>query len=356
MLRALDKWLVPYLRRKIPETDEAVDVIMAVCDHFEPLHHSDKAGAIRRIQTWVEKFPGIVNAYQDVDNQPPKHTFFYPVEQYDSDLLGPLAELCHRTKSEVEIHLHHDQASPEATEEALERGRIDLAKHGLLSEDELGAIRYAFIHGDWALNNSHPEGRGCGVEREIPILRQTGCYADFTMPSAPSSTQTRRVNTIAYACDLPGRRALDESEAARVDSELRRRDNTSELLMIPGSLALNWKHRKWGIIPRIENGDITGVNPPTMRRLQLAQNQRISVAGKPNWVFVKFHTHGGIEKNFDMLLGEPMRQFHESIANCKNIRVHYATAREMANMVHAAEDGCEGSPNDFRDYCFRLRA
>ncbi|MDC0312254.1 hypothetical protein OAM04_03440, partial [bacterium] len=277
MLRAFDKWLLPYLCRQRSRPHKPVHVFIAVCDHFEPLHASHKEGALTRLKTWRSRFPELVEKYRDSDGKPPKHTFFYPIEQYDSDLIGPLAELCDKTGSEVEIHLHHKNDSPEGVEASLERGKEDLLRHGLLSRDAEGSVRYGFIHGNWALNNSHPKGEGCGVDHEIPILRQTGCYADFTMPSAPSPTQSRVINQVVYARDLRGRHALDKAEHAEVSASKRRRERKDELLMIPGPLGLNWQKRKWGIVPRIENGDITGANPPTLSRLSLATELGVSV-------------------------------------------------------------------------------
>ena len=43
------------------------------------------------------------------------------------------------------------------------------------------------------------------VNNELEILRDTGCYADFTMPSAPHPTQTWKINSIYSASDRPGR-------------------------------------------------------------------------------------------------------------------------------------------------------
>ena len=70
----------------------------------------------------------------------------------------------------------------------------------------------------------------------------------------------------------------------------------------------------------------------------------IHVEAQPNWVFIKLHTHGGIEPNMMTLLEEPMRQFYEYLLSNyndgKKYRVHFVTAREMVNMIHAAEAGC----------------
>lgn len=356
-MRAFDKWLLPYLLRRRPAGANPTHVFIAVCDHFEPLHDTDKAGALRRLGIWRERFPRSIEAFRDTGGHPPKHTFFYPVEQYDPDLLAPIADLCHETGSEVEIHLHHDRDTPGGLREALEQGKEDLSRHGLLCRDPSGRTRFAFIHGNWALNNTHPEGRGCGVDEEIGLLRESGCYADFTMPSAPSPTQSKVVNRITYLADLPRHRAYAASIEASVGSSGRSlRDDTGRLLAIPGPLGLNWKRRKWGLLPRIENGDLTGANPPTELRLRLGAGFHISVIGNPDWVFVKYHTHGGIEPNSGALLGEPMRRFHESLAGLEDLRVHYVTAREMANLVHAAEDGHRGDPAPYRDYLFRLPA
>jgi len=173
------------------------------------------------------------------------------------------------------------------------------------------------------------------------------------MPSAPSSTQARVVNVVGYLPDVPGRRTLDEALPAELRITKAFRHETDRLLTIQGPLALNWGWRKWGLIPRVENGDLTGANPPTVQRLRLAAGQGIRVEGRDDWVFVKCHTHGGIEPNFSMLLGEPMRRFHESLARLGDeIWLHYVTAREMANLAHAAEDGVSGAPGEHRDYVF----
>ena len=46
-------------------------------------------------------------------------------------------------------------------------------------------MRYAFIHGNWCLANARKDRRWCWVDEELPLLFDTGCYADYTFPSAP---------------------------------------------------------------------------------------------------------------------------------------------------------------------------
>jgi hypothetical protein len=72
----------------------------------------------------------------------------------------------------------------------LQEGKVLLAdEHGLLARDDRDQIRFGFVHGNWALNNSHPDGKHCGVVNELQVLLDWGCYADFTFPSAPDPTQ-----------------------------------------------------------------------------------------------------------------------------------------------------------------------
>src|SRR5205085_7242564 len=122
-------------------------------------------------------------------------------------------------------------------------------KHGLLKKDARGRISYGFIHGNWALDNSRADGRWCGVNNEISVLIETGCYADFTMPSAPADCQTTTINSIYFAIDDPLRpKSHDRGRVARVGAT----PPANSLLMIQGPLGLDWKSRKWVVFPRLE--------------------------------------------------------------------------------------------------------
>ncbi|MCA9033425.1 MAG: hypothetical protein KDA66_21595, partial [Planctomycetaceae bacterium] len=69
----------------------------------------------------------------------------------------------------------------------------------------------------------------------------------------------------------------------------------------------------------------------------------VCVAGRPDWRFVKLHTHGCKDGNIDELLGPGMQQFHADLAALHQqhpgFRYHYVTAWEMAQLVHLAESG-----------------
>lgn len=356
MIKALDLWLPAYLRRRRrPTTDGITDVMLAVCDHFEPLHAADKATALERIRRWQREFPPLTENFRDADGIRPRHTFFYPVEQYDADIVGELKKLCDLCGGEVELHLHHDHDTTDGLREKLEQGKKDLASHGLLARDAAGEVRYGFVHGNWALANSHPAGKHCGVNDELEILAQTGCYADFTMPSAPSPTQTRTINSIYYATGNGHPKPHDAGELAQANSKIK--TQKSKLLLVQGPLGLNWSHRKFGILPRIENGEITGANPPCADRMKIWTQLGIHVAGRPEWIFIKLHTHGGIERDMATLLGDRMKNFFlDALANYNDggkFRFHFVSAREMVNIIHAAEDGHAGNAGAFRDHRYR---
>ena len=301
--------------------------------------------------------------FRDADGRCPQHTFFYPQEDYDPQILDQLAEFCRAGFGEVEIHLHHRHDTPEGFRQKLTVFRDRLHDdHGLLGTDSGGRVRYGFIHGNWALCNSRPDGDWCGVNEELAILADTGCYADFTFPSAPSETQPRMANALYYARDTPGRsRGADRGQImglAADDQRSGKRFSRSSgtgapLLLITGPLALNWRQRKWGLLPRVENAEITGINPPTAHRIRLWARQQIHVAGTPEWVFVKVHTHGCVPANRAALFGETMREAHAILQNEFNTgeawQLHYVTSREMYNIAKAAESRARGAPGHWRD-------
>jgi hypothetical protein len=346
--RAMHRWLLPYLvqslRRRPVRPDEKIHLLLCIADHFEPrwAGASDEL-AIARVQKWVEQYPRLFAQFKDSDGQPPRHTFFYPIEQYHPREVDELAQLCHAGFGELEIHLHHDNDTAENLRRTLLKYKHLLAqRHGLLSTHRrTGQIAYGFVHGNWALNNSRPDGRWCGVDNELEILRQTGCYADLTFPSAPSPTQPRTINTIYYAKD-------QHDHGVRVGDGL---------MLIQGPLLIGRKGQSLLSRPYLENACIQHNQPPTPERLDLWIKARICVPQRPDWLFVKLHTHGATESNQQVLLGEPMVHFHEALAhrsaNNPNFHLHYVTAREMYNLARAAEAGWTRAVADARDFELR---
>jgi hypothetical protein len=326
--------------------------MICVCDHFEPLHGATREEALARVLRWEREYPDLSDGCRDSMGQRLRHTFFYPIEQYDPRLVDGLAGLCRRTRCETEVHLHHKNDNAAHLALTLENGKRDLAGHGLLAADPAGVIRFGFIHGNWALDNSDPSW--CGVHNELRVLQEAGCYADFTMPSAPHPAQTATINSIYYATPSDQPKSHDHGRPARAGVA-----DPGGFLLIQGPLGLNWRWRKWKLLPRVENADLTPRNPPTLGRLRLWLDLNIHVQGRPEWLFAKLHTHGGLPRNMEMLLGSQTRDFHGSLpqfaAAHPGFHFHYVTARELVNIVHAAEAGKTGNPADYRDFRYTSR-
>jgi hypothetical protein len=356
--RNVGLWLPAYVkgdwagrREREARTDGLVHVMFCVADHFEPAWAGAKPETqMGRVNEWVSRYPEATGEFLDADGRPPRHTFFYPAEEYRPEILECLADLVAGGRGEVEVHLHHDGDTAAGLRRSLAEFTARLRAHGHLGRDALtGHARFGFVHGNWALDNSRPDGRWCGVNDELRVLRECGCYADFTLPSAPSPTQTRRINSIYYATDDPERpKSHDEGVEAHIDGRA-----SGDLLLIQGPLTVLWPGGRWGIMPRLENGNLSAGAPPGPRRTRAWIRPGICVTGRPDWVFVKVHTHGCQESNAAMLLGEPMRKLHRALTNEWNdgerYALHYVTAREAYNIVRAAERGLTGDPGQYRD-------
>lgn len=356
MLRArnMQIWIGSYLRRTPPRVhDRPVHVMFCFVDHFEPGWHGAGIDTQRaRVDRWCRDYRALAARHRDADGRPPQHSFFYPEEEYAPEHLDKLAELCADGYGEIEVHLHHDNDN-EANFRRTLSGFCEMLheRHGALPRDPAsGELRFGFIHGNWCLDNSRPDGRWCGIDNEITLLRELGCYADFTLPSAPSDTQTRTINSIYYATDDPGRpKSHDTGVPAYVGGEMQ-----GDLLLIQGPLGLNWHDRRFGIVPRIENADVRGGQPPTPRRVDAWVRTGVHVLGRPEWVFVKIHTHGTQEADMDTLLGPRTDAMHTYLESAYNdgdrFVLHYVSAREAYNIAKAAEAGREGDPHDYRDF------
>jgi hypothetical protein len=341
-MRNMQYWLGAHLKelagrafRRRPPTRH---VYFCFADHYEPYGGTkDQERAKRRVQQWVDEYPVIAARHRDSFGNPPKHSYFYPAEEYDPELLDQLAQLRSAGLGDVEVHLHHDND----TADNLRNTLIDFAKtlherHGLLRRDSAtGKLLWVFIHGNWALDNSRPDGRWCGVDNELDVLVETGCYADMTMPSAPSDTQTRKINSLYFARGHAGcRKSHDHGR----DVATGQWGQPGELLMIQGPLTLNWKEGKFGLLPRIESAELSYDAPPTAHRVALWGRCGVSVRGAEEHVFIKVHTHGATESSmkmlfdnggFDTVWTELERQYRDR-EGCK---LHYVTAWEMVEKI-----------------------
>jgi hypothetical protein len=301
-----------------------------IADHYEPLGGgSDVASALARVAQWRRRWPEIAARHTDSGGRPAQYTFFYPQEEYRPELIDPLAEITRLGMGDVEIHLHHDGEGQADFVDRMEGFKETLTKrHGLLRNFD-GRVVFAFIHGNWALDNSRPDGRYCGLSNEITLLRDLGCYADFTLPSVPSATQTRIVNTIYWAQDDPARPKSHDRGVPLVPGKKQRGD----LLMVPGPLGFRFSDRRW--MPRIDTGEIAGYDLPDRRRARVWLKTAPRLGDN---IFIKLYAHGAHDRNRDPLLEGGLDVLFRSMkeeCSAAGLTLHYVTAWELSRAITA---------------------
>lgn len=338
-------------------------LIFTIADHFEPSWSRngllDLDSQKRKLDEYYELARKTGEAVRDADGTKFRHTNFYPAEQYDKDILNKVAQMQQEGLGEVEIHLHHGIEKPDTSEntrKVLTEFRDILAEeHKCLSRfDGTGEPKYAFVHGNLALANS-AEGDFCGVDDEMRILQETGCYADMTMPSAPDVTQVPVLNRI-YEFTSP----INEKISHRTGKSVRANGRHPQLpIIFTGPLVFNWTRRIKGIpVPRIDDGALTDNQPMDTARLNRWINANITVKGRTDWLFIKLYCHGFFDYDQSACIGEKAREFFSEVIEqgekSGDYKVYFASAREAFNMVAAAIDNKKGNPGKFRNY--RLRA
>jgi hypothetical protein len=335
------------------QRDGPTHIVFVVADHYEP---GVGKQAFAPVERWCKLARSTGSSVRDHDGTPFRHTYFFPAEQYDAAAIEMLCELQSEGFGEVEVHLHHGVESPdnaENTRHFLETFRDCLAyKHRCLSrEDPRSAPRYAFVHGNVALANS-AGGRNCGVDSEMQLLAETGCYADFTLPSAPDQSQVPKINAI-YQCGNP----LNQARPHRSGPDLKVGDKPILPIIINGPLVFDWTRRVHGLpVPRIDDGALANNYPLKMDRFRRWQSAHIGVQGRPEWIFIKLHCHAFFEYDREAMMGDELKRFMQQVldqAEATGRKIHFACAREVFNMIVAALEGKSGDPAQYRDYWLR---
>lgn len=350
-------WLPSYFTRGVslcaaPRFFGLKHLLFCFVDHFEPFTGgADRVRAEARIKAWVDGYGKMADKHSDADGKAPQHTWFYP-PHHDQVFLENLVDLCKRGYGEIEMHLHHNRMDPFPDTEETLRHKIhkcieDYSKHGIFCLPD-GSRRFAFIHGDWSLDNSRGKDI-CGINNEITILRECGCYADFTYPSL-GKAQPAMVNRIYYAKDNP-----DKPKSYNRGRELRAGAKPwGDLLMISGVIGLRWKSRIHKLKPSIEASNIDKSDYPFPGRIDYWVKNAVKIKGRPDWYFIKMHTHGAKEAGFESIFGAAANKMYDYLERKYNDKndyfLHYVTAREMYNIIKAAEAGESGDPGKFRDY------
>ena len=360
--KKMQYWIFSDIRRGLirffqPKPKDTIHIMFAFVDHFEPGNgDADLEEQISRVDDWVHRYPMLASKHKDSDGICPQHTFFFPPHYDTHDHLEKVVKLCSRGFGEVEMHLHHDRQEPWPDDETSLRKKIldcvkAYSRYGVFCLPD-GTKKYGFIHGDWALANSLKGGEHCGVNDEISILEETGCYADFTFPIS-NEAQPRLANTIFYGQSCPSHpKGYNKYySVAKVGNK-----EAKGLLFIQGIIGLRWKSRIHLFKPSIEQSNISDSDFSFSARIDYWINKGVHVKGKPEWIFIKIHGHGAsAEKSGrEVLLGKNSDRMFKYLQDKYNdgekLFLHYVSAREMYNIVKAAECGEKGNPNKYRDY------
>jgi hypothetical protein len=166
--RRVDIWWGDYMRHLreqagLADSPRTKHIMFCFVDHYEPRWgKADYATEVARVDRWVHDYPKLCAGHRDADGQAPKHSFFFPSEEYRPEHIDKLVALCAAGYGEIEIHLHHDNDTEAGLRanlgEFIERL---INKHDALPLDAAtGKALWSFVHGNWALDNSRDAGHG----------------------------------------------------------------------------------------------------------------------------------------------------------------------------------------------------
>lgn len=342
-------WIVDYLLgcwrcwMRAADAQQVIDLMVLCVDHFEWNNQTV------RIDAWQQQFPNLMHKHCDADGCMPKHTFFYALDLLHETELAVLKTWVQADYGEVELHWHHQHDTEATFLEKLDAALPIFHAHGhLLPYKSDQSACFAFIHGNWSLANARGS-EFCGVDNEIALLKQRGCYADFTFPALFNAAQPHWVNAIGYCQQQRQPRGYEQVREAAIGTQ----ESESEFMIFQGPLSINWRDWRHVWHPTFEDGDLkAAATHGDPKRIDEWIRQGIHVQGRPNWLFVKLFCHGA--QDHQAVLGAASDQMYSYLEQNYNdglrYRLHYVTAREAYNIVKAAEDLQQGNPHQFRNY------
>ena len=345
-LRKYYLWLPGYLAWTFTPSESAVGpthIFFLCADHYEPGSRSD------RVERWVKEYPALAARHRDADGRPVQHTWFYPAEQPIDRNLDLLKQLVTAGYGEVELHLHHGNDTMDSARRRFSDGIAWFQRWGFLKGVD-GATHFAFIHGVWALDNGNGDPRLCGVNRELQLLREAGCFADFTFPALMNSSQPAMVNSIYMATDDDRPKSYDHGVPLTLGVK-----PTGDLLIFEGPLVIAPAMDPARLFAVVEESNIHPAVPASAKRVDYWMRSRIHVKGRPGWQFIKVHGHGvqddynaaaWLGQDFDATLSYLERAYNDG----SRYVLHYITAREAYNLARAAADGKTGDPRQYYNY------
>ncbi|MDR0305742.1 MAG: hypothetical protein LBI42_02775 [Chitinispirillales bacterium] len=342
------RWLVSYIKRERRKKfwigDEPVHLHVAFCNHLSPFRNNvNQEIAEHRIVTWGREYSRFASEHRDSQGRQPVHTFFYDESGYNPRFVDTLYKMCKAEIADVEILLRQKNDTSESFKRKLEGFRdVLFHHHGLLRRVGEDKIFFGFIYDGSAQSSSQLQKQFYDLKQKSLILKECGCYADFTFPSTPDTAQPPVINSIFFSDTADTKNNLYE-RGCRASIH-----NWSEedLLIIQGPLGVNWRNRRLCLFPRIETGEISSRNRFTPHRAKLWLDTPAQIEGAPGHIFLKLHTYGAVDSTVRYLFGESgmhdLYGYLEKTFHCnQGFFLHYVSAYEMYRRVQAV---CQGSP------------
>lgn len=315
--------------------DKITDVMVVIADHHE-VKIKDKTNASTK--KWLDQYLQVTEGISDSFGNPVQYSWFYPYDHKNSYSVIELNKAVYAGRGEIEFHWHHSHPDSASFEQELKEAVDWFGAHGAMVEEHGGPSRFAFIHGNWSLDNARGE-RYCGVDNEIELLSRYGGYMDMTFYCC-SEAQPSMAASLYYVKDDPEPKSYDVGEPVELGRE------NDDFLIFTGPLGFNWSELKF------EYGSLEAWDSRNWKkRIPLWVNGSPYIEGKPEWRFLKLYTHGA--QSSDLILDEDFRTMLTEVkryTESEEINLHYVTAREAYNILKAAEAEKVGTPQEFKDF------
>jgi len=338
-------WLpgyVQWLAHQEKSKTEPVHIFFLYADHFEPGQRFDL------MERWLKEYPRLADRHRDSTGRHPQHTWFYPAEQPIDRNLKALQKLVAAGYGETELHFHHSHDTPASTRQRMEAGISFLQRFGFLKGVD-GHTHFAFIHGNWGLDNSLGD-QFCGNSRELRMLKELGCFADFTFPSLWELSQPAWVNGIYEVADDDRPKSYDRGVPVSLGWH-----PTSDLVLVQGPLMIVPTINPARLFFYVVDADIHPSVPATPQRVDAWVHANIHVIGRPDWVLIKAHGHAAsstqdLEETLGTDFDNALTYLETRYNDGEHYRLHYVTAREVYNLIRAGAEGKQGDPQQYYNF------
>jgi hypothetical protein len=351
---------------------EAARIVYFHTDHFEPWRNERGAEQFDRVEAFVEQANQLPYArkltlfyntslpYNVTSELPHRLEYMHLLDGDDIGILGALPEttvLGQRMMKavqdaghEIQVHLHHERITKSSFLDNPKSKRIQkwLRQASSLEMDEkrfelylsmsldqirletgLRLERWAFVHGNWALNGSDPAV--CGLTNEIMTLMRYGCFGDFTFP-APRKGVNPRIEEPFTIVPHAALRCYDTERAQ--PTAVRKRPN----LLHDQSRFLIWSSP---IEPRFASLDYySQISRKTIYEIERMVLNWIQDSPKiGDTIYVKTHAHSLSMEYFENLARPVIPHMHPAIQRafaalmtvCEraNVRLDFLTVNEI---------------------------